>query len=465
MNTIKIKTPLEYGFFNCADGTEDRVYTAENFTGYLSAIICDGILDTWGDCFSLSYSGSSLTVGSGYAWIGGHYAILPQSQTIDLTSYSDSGLSRVIAVGISCDTSTGARACSFEIASGLAGGSDKPAFVNTDTKKYLTLCYVKLNAGGTISSLEDVRDNGTLCGYVRCILGKCKVSEILDALNGYQNSVSSLTQQVEDLSNRLSEIEEITGTGGVSLRTAGAIGETVSYAAYTDGNVRLVGSGDTYDYNATSNKSPFYDDRTTSAISIASGVTRVGSYCFTGCKSESVSLPNTLKSIGSHAFTGDADFLTLPPTVGGLRSISIPASVITLEDYALAKCRFTSISLPQTVTTLGNYVLYGCKLLTSAEVLCPTLGDFLFTYCSGLQSLTIGRSVVAFGSTMFTYCDSLTTITYAGTKAQWNAIQKPDDWISADTSSGHHNGTLERISCTDGAFVWNGQTKQWEEET
>ena len=65
MNTTKINTPLEYGFFNCADGTEDRVYTAENFTGYLSAIICDGILDTWGDCFSLSYSDTSLTIGTG----------------------------------------------------------------------------------------------------------------------------------------------------------------------------------------------------------------------------------------------------------------------------------------------------------------------------------------------------------------------------------------------------------------
>ena len=121
--------------------------------------------------------------------------------------------------------------------------------------------------------------------------------------------------------------------------------------------------------------------------------------------------------------------------------------------------------MTKTFTSIGKYVLYGCKLLTSAEVLSPTLGDLLFTYCSGLRSLTIGRSVVAFGSTMFTYCDSLTTITYAGTKAQWNAIRKPDDWISANTSSGHHNGTLERISCTDGAFVWNSQTKQWEEET
>ena len=164
MDTIKIKTPLDGGFFNCLDGGNDRTYTAENFTGYLSSMICDGILDTWGDCFSLSYSGTVLTVGTGYAWIGGHYAILSSVQKIDLAPYADAGLSRVLAIGISCDTAPLVRACSFEVMQGLAGSSDKPVFESTDTKKVLTLCYVKMSAGGAIESVEDTREDTALCG-------------------------------------------------------------------------------------------------------------------------------------------------------------------------------------------------------------------------------------------------------------------------------------------------------------
>ena len=40
---------FSYGFFNAKN--LDRVYTAEDFTSYLSSLICNGILDTYGDNF------------------------------------------------------------------------------------------------------------------------------------------------------------------------------------------------------------------------------------------------------------------------------------------------------------------------------------------------------------------------------------------------------------------------------
>lgn len=459
---------MECGFFNSKG--DDRLYNAEHFTSYLSSLICNGIQDNYGRCFALSASGGMmLTIGSGKAWINGHYAQTSTETNLDLSKYVDESLSRYVVVGVYCDTAENVRDCDFIVKSGTCSASPAiPAFANTDTRTYLTLCAVLLRAGVTEitkSNITDYRNNDSRCGYVRCILGKCKVSEILDSLGNYRKTVSDLTQQVENLTARLDEVEEISGTNGVTLLDAGKIGESVSYASYSNGNTQIVGSGATYDYDAAENKSPFYNSRDVGSITVKSGVTRIGSYGFYACNAAMATLPDTLKSIGRCAFCGSTGGTTLPPDVGGLRSVTIPASVTALESYAFAQCRLETITLPKTVTSIGKYVLYGCKLLTSAEVLSPTLGDLLFTYCSGLRSLTIGRSVVAFGSTMFTYCDSLTTITYSGTKAQWNAIRKPDDWISANTSSGHHNGTLERISCTDGAFVWNGQTKQWEEET
>ena len=63
------------GFFN-SKGL-DRTYTAEDFTTYLSSIICNGILDTYGQMFKLTAASSGLkvTLGTGKAWINGHYFV------------------------------------------------------------------------------------------------------------------------------------------------------------------------------------------------------------------------------------------------------------------------------------------------------------------------------------------------------------------------------------------------------
>lgn len=43
---------FSFGFFNAKN--MERTYTAKDFTGYLSSIICNGVFDTYGDCFSVT---------------------------------------------------------------------------------------------------------------------------------------------------------------------------------------------------------------------------------------------------------------------------------------------------------------------------------------------------------------------------------------------------------------------------
>lgn len=79
----------------------DRTYTAEDFTGYLSSIICNGVFDTYGDYFSVTAgSGTSVVIGTGKAWIDGHYFINDTAYTLDLTKYVDESLSRYVIIGI-----------------------------------------------------------------------------------------------------------------------------------------------------------------------------------------------------------------------------------------------------------------------------------------------------------------------------------------------------------------------------
>ena len=234
---------FSYGFFNAKN--LDRVYTAEDFTSYLSSLICNGILDTYGDNFSVtSNSNLSVVIGTGKAWIGGHYFINDMAYTLDLRQYVDESLSRYVIIGISCDVSDSVRACKLEVKSGTAATSPSvPAFENTDTKTYLTLASVRLNGGITSisqSNIKDYRSDEKKCGYVKCILGKCKVSEILAALDSYNKTVTELNNRVAEFQERLAEVEEICGTTGVILVSAGQCGENAFYALYSHQQTFLI---------------------------------------------------------------------------------------------------------------------------------------------------------------------------------------------------------------------------------
>ena len=51
----------------------------------------------------------------------------------------------------------------------------------------------------------------------------------------------------------------------------------------------------------------------------------------------------------------------------------IPDSVTTIGDYAFSSCKgLTSITILNSVTTIGNYAFKGCSALTSIKCLAPT---------------------------------------------------------------------------------------------
>ena len=111
------------GFFN-SKGL-DRTYTAEDFCDYLGSIICDGVQAPYGDCFALTTSGMTATIGTGKAWIKGHYFISNDKYEIDLKQYQDDALPRVISIGIVLDTAEGVRDVKFEVIAGAP--ADIPA--------------------------------------------------------------------------------------------------------------------------------------------------------------------------------------------------------------------------------------------------------------------------------------------------------------------------------------------------
>lgn len=443
------------GFFNSKN--LDRTYTAENFCDYLGSIICNGIQDNYGDCFKLTAasSGLNVTVGRGKAWIDGHYFINDARYSIDLSDYMDESLPRYVGIAIYLDTTESVRSVTLKLFPGTPAESPQLPTIPQDADHVRLLMYaVRLNLGATELSERDwydYREDRNVCGYCRCILGKCRVTEMLAQLaqieadiSEYSETVQALTTQVETLQT---EVDDIIG-GIVKI---GTCGENIHYVLYENEKLLLHGTGETYDYEI--GRSPFWEREDIRSLVIGEGITAIGTSVFERCYNmATVTFPSTLTTIKARAF-----FMY---TQGGLTSLTIPPTITTIGEKAFVDQALTSIIMPATLTTLGTYIFDGSDTLTTARVECSEVPGFCFVWCSNLRNLTLSHNVTKIGSHWINYCNSLTQLTYEGSLDEWAAVVKGGNW---DGRGGQVDGTLKKVICLDGYMQYDTETKEWTE--
>ena len=172
------------------------------------------------------------------------------------------------------------------------------------------------------------------------------------------------------------------------------------------------------------------------SITIPNSVTSIGDGAFKMCKSlQSVTIPNSVKSIGKEAFSG----------CESLQSVTIPNSVTSIGDYAFWGCKYLqSITIPNSVRNIGNHAFRDCnicfficnstyfqnddvclfnkdktaivsRIKDCVNYIIPnsvtSIGDYAFSGCESLQSITIPNSVTSIGKHAFEQCNSLQSIT------------------------------------------------------
>lgn len=440
------------GFFN-SKGL-DRTYTAENFCDYLGSIICNGIQDNYGDCFKLTAASSGLkvTVGRGKAWINGHYFINDARYSIDLSSYQDESLPRYVGICIYLDTTEAVRSVTLKLFPGTPAETPQLPSILQDADHVRLLMYaVRLNPGAeslTERDWYDYREDRNVCGYCRCILGKCKVTDMLAQLaqitaeiQGYNDTVAELTNKVDTLQT---EVDDIIG-GIVEI---GTCGENIHYVLYENGKLLLHGTGETYDYEI--GQSPFWENEDIRSLVVSDGITKIGNSLFERCKSmASASFPTSLTEIGERSF-----FMY---DQGGLTELNLPASVTTIGEKAFACESLTSVTLPATLATLGTYLFMDSRTLTSARVECEEVPGFCFVG-TPLQSLTLSNNVKKLGSHMINYTP-LHELIYEGSLDDWAAVTKGGNWDN-NSGQGDPHG-LDRVQCLDGYMEYDRENREW----
>ena len=179
-------------------------------------------------------------------------------------------------------------------------------------------------------------------------------------------------------------------------------------------------------------------------------VERIGENAFKKCSIYSVTMPNTIKTIGKSAFLGCSNII----------SITIPSSVETIGNGAFAECTsITAVEIPNSVKRIEAGAFYACKnlsFITFSKSLCDVgydafgytkwydsksnglvyagpvaykykgkmskgtsvkisngklgIAEQCFLDCTGMSSITIPESVVNIGESAFRGCKGLNSI-------------------------------------------------------
>lgn len=157
--------------------------------------------------------------------------------------------------------------------------------------------------------------------------------------------------------------------------------------------------------------SPLYEIHHTKihSVTIPQSVTSIGDSAFAGCHNlVSLTINDAATSIGRRAFA------ECPLTT----TLELGENITTIGNSAFYDCRgLKNVTIPQSVTSIGDSAFGECSSLETLsfgeniKTNIETIGDDAFYYCIELESVTIPQSVTSIGNDAFGQCHDLQSLT------------------------------------------------------
>lgn len=157
------------------------------------------------------------------------------------------------------------------------------------------------------------------------------------------------------------------------------------------------------------------------SISIPDTVTELKAGAFRFCLTKNITIPNSVTTIGSYAFS-DNPLLT---------TITFPDSV-TGSLYGV--CEYCSslktVIISNNITKLQSSVFSNCYALDSVTLgnSISLIDSYVFNSCGRLSKINFPASLTEISQYAFSGCYKLAEITFDGTIEQWNAVTKGAGW-------------------------------------
>ena len=152
-------------------------------------------------------------------------------------------------------------------------------------------------------------------------------------------------------------------------------------------------------------------------ITIPDSVIRIDEYAFCACKQlKSVVLPQNITSIEKSTFW----------ECSSLETVKLPEGLKTIENGAFSGCsNLQAVTIPDAVDSIGNVAFSDCKSLT--EIVIPKdvtqIPYRCFDGCDKLTSIGLPGSIEVINAYAFSECYQLNTVLFCGTQAQWEAVK------------------------------------------
>ena len=186
------------------------------------------------------------------------------------------------------------------------------------------------------------------------------------------------------------------------------------------------------------------------SISLPETVTTIGRNAFNGCSSlTELNLPEGVTSVGDAAFAFCSSLtefeipkgITVLPrdtfaSCAGLNSILIPENITEIGYMAFAHCTgLQSVVVPESVVQLGSGVFEGCTGLINADIRSPVtvIPTFFFEDCTALKTVTLPETLKTIKQYAFNKCTALAEIHFLGSYGRWQSVsvEKYNDPVAA----------------------------------